>query len=80
MPRICRPINPMEGRDYLTLDGRVRPLAVRHHRQHSEPGICDFESQLLPHRRKCCRGVPVLYPRGWLATHARISIEPPYGV
>ena len=32
MPRICRPINPMEGRDYLTLDGRVRPAAV----------ICDW--------------------------------------
>jgi hypothetical protein len=28
MPRICRPINPMEGRDYLTLDGRVRPAAA----------------------------------------------------
>jgi hypothetical protein len=28
MPRICRPINPMEGRDYLTLDGRVRPHPV----------------------------------------------------
>jgi len=27
MPRICRPINPMEGRDYLTLDDRVRPKA-----------------------------------------------------
>jgi hypothetical protein len=26
MPRICRPINPMEGRDYLTPDDRVRPL------------------------------------------------------
>ncbi len=28
MPRICRPINPMEGRDYLTLDDRVRPTTV----------------------------------------------------
>ena len=32
MPRICRPINPMEGRDYLTLDDRVRPVAVLHRR------------------------------------------------
>jgi hypothetical protein len=33
MPRICRPINPMEGRDYLTLDDRVRPQAGSGQRQ-----------------------------------------------
>ena len=39
-----------------------------------------FRSQMLPHKRRCCRGAPARSPPGWLLPHARIWIEPPYGV
>jgi hypothetical protein len=39
-----------------------------------------FRIAIAAAQAQVLQGVPVLYPRGWLATHARISIEPPYGV
>jgi hypothetical protein len=38
-----------------------------------------FRSQLLPHRQ-VVRGVPACCGRGWLAAHAGVWIEIPYGV
>ena len=46
MPRICRPINPMEGRDYLTLDDRVRTL--------SGPSRDAFRMSAIAVLRSCC--------------------------
>jgi hypothetical protein len=52
MPRICRPINPMEGRDYLTLDDdldlkrkfvNVRYRGVPYHSSLALLFSCDFK-------------------------------------
>ena len=39
-----------------------------------------FRIAIAAAQAQVLQGMPARYPRGWLAAHARIWIDPPYGV